>query len=486
MKLQRRLRHAVRVMQASMSRFGRHITEYEPSTLLPSTAPSGGSPSAISLDQNRRTPGTTENRQGSVLLTCGAYYGTLAAARFFGRQGLEVTLADGQRNTPTRFSRYVAQTLECPGRLEFSALRDWLVEYGKNHPGTLLYPCSDDHAWLIASHRDELSQWFRMYQPSLTTIEGLLNKEKLYTTCKRLEIPIPETYFPRNDRHLDEVASALSGAYLVKPKTQVGMRINKKAEVFVAGTPLAQGYRSFQQDFRYNEVVIDHDPSLGWPMVQRFRPEASKATISVAGFIDRRAGIFTARCSQKVLQYPINIGVGLCFAGIEAPPELVERVRRICDEVGYFGVFEAEFIRVETAEGDEYLLMDFNPRFYGQMEFEISRGVALPGLVDACSRGDYAAAKLMAETSLGNRQMNMRFANSWLLKLVMTTQWAGRRVSWAGRGYWLRWVGDRRGVKVDQVHAADDILPFVADVVLRFAHYVRYPRSSLRTLFGTS
>ncbi len=431
---------------------------------------------------------TATSQQGAVVLTSGGFYGTLAAARSFGRRGFTVTLADGELRTPTRFSRYVRSSVRCPDRLDFEGLRDWLVGFGKTQKGSLLYPCSDDHAWVVAKYRDELSKWYTLYQPPLATIEALLNKEKLYTACARLGIPTPPTYFPRNDGDLERIATQLSGRFLVKPKTQVGMRINKKAEAFDAGPGMASAYHRFREAFTYNESMIEHDPSLAWPMLQQFRSEASRETISIAGFVDEKAGIFCLRASQKVLQYPINIGVGLGFAGIEPPPALVERVRRICQDVDYFGVFEVEFIKVAGArDGEhEYLLMDFNPRFYGQMQFEISRGLDLPGLVEACARGDYSAASGLAARMATHSPNPARFANGWLLKFVTTTQWMGRRLSWKSHREWARWVQAEDRSAVDQVHDRDDLMPLVADIVLRLASYVKYPRSSLRTLFGAA
>ena len=54
---------------------------------------------------------------------------------------------------------------------------------------------------------------------------------------------------------------------------------------------------------------------------------------------------------------------------------LVEAIRRLCREVGYFGVFEIEFLRVLDRG---WAVIDFNPRFYHQMGFDIARGLPLP------------------------------------------------------------------------------------------------------------
>ena len=50
---------------------------------------------------------------------------------------------------------------------------------------------------------------------------------------------------------------------------------------------------------------------------------------------------------------------------------LAAAVARLCRGLGYFGAFEVEFLR----EGERRMVIDFNPRFYGQMAFDVKRGL---------------------------------------------------------------------------------------------------------------
>ena len=52
------------------------------------------------------------------------------------------------------------------GDEEARLLIDWLVDYGKSNPGTLLYPPNDHLAWLFSVERERLSKVFAMYSPS--------------------------------------------------------------------------------------------------------------------------------------------------------------------------------------------------------------------------------------------------------------------------------------------------------------------------------
>lgn len=408
----------------------------------------------------------------TVLLTHGGYYGTLAAARHFGRAGHRVLVADDHAS-PTAVSRHVATALRCPDVLDFPAMRQWLMRFGESRPGTLLYPCSDDMAWLLAAERERLMAHYRMLSPPLATIAALLDKHQLYERCRVLGIATPETHYPRDDAELVAIASRLEGRFLIKPKTQVGLIVKRKATVVDAGPALIAAYRAFRSQFRYSDALLDHDPALAWPMIQRFDPAASTHTVNIAGFRSRDGATFRVLSSRKVLQFPLRVGVGLCFEAIEVEPTLADAVERICVSCGYHGAFEVEFI--ESADG--FLLMDFNPRYYGQMQLEISRGLPIPTLVTCDALGlplpPPAAAPLR------------RIAHRWQLTVVLTAQALAGRLSWAERRRWRTLTDPRRPEVIDSVFDADDPRPWRTIVRSQWRSYLRHPRAAFRALFGS-
>jgi hypothetical protein len=80
------------------------------------------------------------------------------------------------------------------------------------------------------------------------------------------------------------------------------------------------------------------------------------------------------RAARKALPWPRRLGLGLCYEHAEVDPDAASKGLALCRRIGYHGAFEAELIR--RAGG--LLLIDFNPRFYGQMSFDIARGSPLP------------------------------------------------------------------------------------------------------------
>jgi len=151
-----------------------------------------------------------------VLLLGADYYGTLAAARCYGKHGVRVTMADDNKSGRALFSKYVTEKLIHPPLSEPKALVDWLVKFGEKNPDTLLYPPNDHLAWLFAAERERLDKVFVTYQPSEEAVLTLLDKKRLHDACAAVGIEVPHTVTAREAEEKND-----RWPVLVKPRTQV-------------------------------------------------------------------------------------------------------------------------------------------------------------------------------------------------------------------------------------------------------------------------
>ncbi|MEM7064379.1 MAG: hypothetical protein AAF572_14590 [Cyanobacteria bacterium P01_B01_bin.77] len=418
--------------------------------------------------------------QAPIMMTMGDYGGTLAVVRSYGKHNQPTLLAGPDTSTLTHKSRYLSKALQSPPVKDFEEFFTWLMDYGKQHPGAFLYPSSDDMTWLIAHYRDQLSKYYQLYSPDVETIYALLNKPALHDIAEKLGIPIAATIAPTSLEELKAQANSLTYPVLIKPRTQIGMLRRQKGQVCETPEKLLEIYPSYQQKFYYHPLLVEFDPDVNWPMVQSFHTSAGQNTYSVAGFVDESQEIFMTRASAKVLQFPIRVGIGLCFESRPLNPKAIEYLKAICKEVGYYGVFEAEFI----IDGDQLLLMDFNPRFYGQMAFELMRELPLDQLVLAYANNDCEYGKSVQEQDKNwDHDKVYRFSNRWRLWLILTTQAIAGRFSWAERRKWLTWAQEA-GLDCDPVYAADDPNPRRADMKSVVESWVKHPRSTFKTFFA--
>lgn len=429
-----------------------------------------------------------KNGEPAVLLGDASFFGTLAAVRDLGRTGAAVSVAETRLGAShSGSSRYCFQRLKAPSLHDTSYL-EWLLAQGKNTPGAFLHATSDDMVWLMAVHEEVLRQRFTLFQAPREAVFALLDKCQLYAHARRLGIAIPQTHAPTHPDEVRALGQALQreGGFpvIVKPRTQACMSAKQKGSVVRSPEELSNAVMSMARGgAEQAHTLADMVPQLEWPLVQSFLPDAQHDTYSLAGFIDRHGVVRSARASAKVYQLPVKVGVGVAFEGRPVRKDLLAHVQALATATGYFGVFEAEFIHVKAM--NEYLLMDFNPRFYGQMQFEVSRGMHLPRMASAAAHGDDGQLTSLCETAerhaLAHGADSQRFCNRWLFGTLLRAQRLGGRLSAAEHAHWVDWMS---GPHVfDFVDDMDDTAPQLAQKIATVKHWVRHPRSSLRDFF---
>jgi predicted ATP-grasp superfamily ATP-dependent carboligase len=359
------------------------------------------------------------------------------------------------------------------------ALLEWLMRFGAAEPGHVLYPTSDDMAWLFALHREELSQHFRMYQPGVDVIYGLLNKKRLHDLCTDVGLDVPDTWFPESEKELERVAAEARFPVLLKPQTQILFESHVKGAQVERASELLPRYREFLERNHYGRKLLDYDARANRPMVQAFYPEAAQNIFSLSGFVDQTGELFVARGALKVLQRPRKLGIGLCFEEVPVDAELAEKVRALCKKLGYYGTFEVEFIRA----GGRQLLIDFNPRFYSQMGFDIARGVPLPLLVYEAACGDAQRLAEVAREALGWKGAGQYiYCHRGIFELLLRAQGLSGRLSSQEVRHWREWYARNRERAVDAVLDTDDWVPMMVDVAMHLRSYARHPKGFIRTM----
>jgi predicted ATP-grasp superfamily ATP-dependent carboligase len=212
-------------------------------------------------------------------------------------------------------------------------------------------------------------------------------------------------------------------------------------------------------------------------MVQEFFPSASERIYNISGYV-RDGKLRCARAARKLLQQPRRLGVGVCFEEAPLDTSLCSGLERLAQRVGFGGVFEAEFVRVPGRD----VLIDFNPRFYNQMAFDIARGLPLPLLSyhDAL-RDDQTFDRVCASSSAPIADGKV-FVHESVFKLIVRSQRLSGALSQAEAEHWLSWYAANADNRVDAVVDSDDVWPGRVDVLRRLHHHVRHPRQFVRSV----
>jgi D-aspartate ligase len=420
-----------------------------------------------------------------ALLTMPAYGGTLAAVRQLGSNGVQVIVAGHQILDAARWSNHASGFVSCPPVQETERFVEWLIDYGERTPGHVLLPTSDKTAFLFSSNLKLLETCFRLYQPPVETMIRILDKRRLAEACSQVGLDVMPSWFPSGETELRVLARKLPYPLLIKPRTQI-RRLGREKGVIVRNLDdLLPAYRAFVAREHYLRGLSELGDA-DKPMLQQFAEVANQAVHSVAGFIDRSGEMIAARGTKKVLQRMPPVGIGVCFEA--APPDdiLVEAIRRLCREVGYFGVFEIEFLRLDHG----WAVIDFNPRFYHQMGFDIARGLALPiwAYLGACGQ-EALLRSVMSDAGVPEGSPTA-FCDGFTFRALLTVMMITGRLSKVEAARWRRWYKDHRGRTVDIAAASRDRLPgFVhalSEVTLGLAAMPRFLRRPSPTSQGNA
>lgn len=410
-----------------------------------------------------------------VLLTMPNNHGTLAAARSLGRAGVRVVAADPGSLSITSWSKYTTTQLRCPLVRRSAEFLDWLIAFGSRSERHVLLATCDDTVWLYAKHREQLSRHFHVPQLDVQVLHRLLNKRLMSEQARIAGLDVPQTWFPANDKELEEVANVVRFPVLLKPVTQAFFLPRHKGFNVTNREELLREY-AVLCTHPYGKDVKDYDASVTRPMVQEFYGDASaKGIYSISGYL-RGGRVLNPLASRKVLQWPRRLGVGVCFEEATLDEKLVEGVTRLANQVGFNGTFEAEFVQ----DGDRRLLIDFNPRFYNQMAFDIARGSPLPLLAyeDATGR-DLGTAV----TSARNGAVKPRiYVHGSAAGLMLGSQGLSGAMKATELSTWRRWYDRHRGERIDAVHDSEDRAPALLDAALLLKACMRHPQHFLKNI----
>jgi predicted ATP-grasp superfamily ATP-dependent carboligase len=413
-----------------------------------------------------------------ILLADADYYGTLAATRSLGARSIPVYVASDRLLAASRWSRFATRALAAPPIADALHFLDWLCDLGVREPGIVLYPTSDDVAYLYALREAELSRTFKMYQPGVDAILRVLDKKSLYAAAREAGLPTPETWFPESDADVARIAREAPFPLLIKSRTQVLSRTHTKGVIVKEPGALVGSYREFVASSRYGKPLLERFPDAVQAMIQTYLPTAANRIHMLASFLDRTGSLFASRAAVKILQRPRTLGVGLCFEGAALNPDVVAGARRLAHNTGYFGVFSIEFIENDG----RYLLIDFNPRFYNQLAFDVARGFAVPEIVYAAATGSQDEMARLLNVEPRTNGQDLVFCNTFGMDLMLLAQRISGHISAADRERWRRWREEHRELTVDPTAVPDDILPALVDAAAQLYGYARHPRAFVRAI----
>jgi len=414
----------------------------------------------------------------SVLLASGSASGTIAAVRNLGANGIHVGVMSSNLLSAAAWSRWAARSHWSPPETKSHEFLERLLAIGAADPGQILLPTSDETAWLYSANAELLSEHFRLYQPALATIKRILDKTQLAAAAEKVGIDVLPTWDPQSADELETLAPTLPYPVLIKPRTHVHRRRNDKGIAARSPAELILGYQKFVDRERVPAVNLDM-PAASRPIIQQFVNVGREGVLSVTGFIDRTGEHFVTRNSTKIFQRSRPVGIGICFEPLPQVAGLDDAIRRLCLELGYFGIFEAEFLWFNGA----WAIIDFNPRLFHQVGMDIQRGMPLPILACLDALNERSALRTLTKRAQAEDRTAV-FCDRFALRAILLAQALTARISRRDRLRWLDWMKQNASRVVDAAADTNDPMPALihalSELSVRVTGIGRFLRSTPR------
>ena len=410
-----------------------------------------------------RNPLPSAPSRAAALLASASYGGTIAAVRHLGENGFKVSVISSQHIFgAAAWSRWTSRSYWAPPESDNRRFLERLLAIGAADPGQILLPTSDETAWLYTENVALLEKNFCVYQPTIESMRRILDKKLFADAATNAGVAILPFWDPRNIDDLAALAPTLPYPIIIKPRTHVHRLRNNKGIVVNSASELIEQYQRFVSREQTRTADDPLLPDARLPILQRFVNVGSEGVYSVTGFIDRTGDLFVTRHATKVFQRSQPVGVGVCFESRTNDPVLSDAVRRLCRHLGFFGIFEVEFLWFDG----RWTAIDFNPRLFNQIGLDIRRGMPLPLLACLDAAGEmatlrHAVAKAQAEQEVTKSVFYDRFT----LRAILFAQAVTSRTSHEGSAYWHAWMEQNASHAVDVVADDNDRMPGIVHAI---------------------
>lgn len=379
---------------------------------------------------------------GVILL--GGSYGSLAAARSFGRQGIPVAFFSTQ-HTAAQYSRYIQHHVAWQGPDQSNALEFFLEKSLKlGLANWLLLPSSDHEVQFVTQNYDALAAHFALVTMPWAALEQLNDKAQLCSLAERLGIDFPKVYWD-GDAHTTS-AEDIRYPVVLKPSSTEKINPLTKAKAWRADS-IAEFEPKFTAATQY---MGEH----GF-VVQELIPGDGSAQFSYAGLWDHGIELcgLTARRSR---QFPAEFGTSPFVETVELP-EVRAQARRLLEAVHYHGLVEVEF---KLDQRDNSLkLLDVNTRIWAWIGLGEAAGFDFPTLAAQLAKSE------TPETHTAKYGPSWRHPVPNTLSLLQSLVRSGR-LGYAGR----RSIFAR---SVSSIFAADDLKPALAEVPVHLLRKIK-------------
>ena len=304
-----------------------------------------------------------------VLVSDGSYKHSLGIVRDLGRRGIEVFTCSDVRPAIAGLSKYARGHFLVPStdeRLYINVIEQIIQELHID----VYIPVGYNSCRAAAYSRERLQTICKLFISNAETIQLAADKQRTCAIAVELGIPVPRTFAPTS------IEEAISYSY----DASFPLVIKSKHE----GAPFKTIYvhNASQYKQHYNNLLRKYSFSVkSLPIVQNCLRGGGYGFF--AFYLN---GIMQAYfMHRRIREYPITGGSSTCAESF-ADSRLFELGKRILDHLQWHGAAMVEF--KQDRQGDEYYLLEINPKLWGSIDLALHCGVSFPFMMIQAACGE--------------------------------------------------------------------------------------------------
>lgn len=307
-------------------------------------------------------------RSGKVLVVGAHENPALPIIQSLARRGLEVHAASHQRVCVGFYTKYTRKTfLYVSPKVDEGLFLEHLRDYLERERFDVTFVVGEDLTFLISKNKELFASHTKIPLVGFETYLKCRDKATTMKIAKRINVPIPKTYFPEEEG-LEEVARRIDYPAVIKPNRSDGAR-----GITYPGNrqDLVQGYHQTVRTF-------------GPCHIQEFVPHTG-IQLKAELLLDASSCV-TGWCAyHKIRYYPPSGGSSTLNSTVDRR-DILELAARILKEIQWYGMADCDFI--EDPRDGVPKLMEINPRFTRSIKICVSAGVDFPYLLYQTALGE--------------------------------------------------------------------------------------------------
>jgi len=303
----------------------------------------------------------------------------LATARSMGRAGYDITLA-----LPTNkqdlaadlisHSRYVSKRIFItPPEVSSKQFVQDILAFLAENPQDVILPITHKSILACSYHKDDFKGLAGIPVADYEILEQVYDKYLTFKLASELNVPIPQTIFPKSVEDIQRFRENISFPCVIKARKNSG--IGKGVRFAKNFTELIEGYKEISN--QESSLPIN---DFSMPIIQEYIP----GQIYNCQFLYKHGQCVASVTDVREITYPFSGGTGAVNQTVEEPT-LMEFSQRMLNHVKYHGPCQVEY-RKDPRDG-VFKLLEINPKFWGTLDLSIKSGVNFPLLAAKLASG---------------------------------------------------------------------------------------------------